>query len=290
MMESEQSVQASRRSDQKDSALSGKRNRKLRKDNESSIRNRSRIRSRELNRDPDKDRSSDGDHSSGSFYSEDYENASLSDRSFSARSPSPLPQRGARTQRVSSSSIRPTGVRKRVPWRPGPQTVPPKQRSSGLRSQSLGKDAPPKDLDLVTKRLLSARLLKVSELKNALAELQLRTDELQRENRLLKQLQLRHEKALHRYSDTESEISQLISRHNNETHVLRERLRRSQEKERVAERRCRDADEQLQRCRDQLHKLQKLADDQRLGERDDLARKLAHEQFKAQESERRLKV
>lgn len=181
-------------------------------------------------------------------------------------------------------------MRKGVARRPGPQTLPPQQHSSGLRSQSLSKDTPPKDLDLVTKRLLSARLLKISELKNGLAELQLRTDELQRENRLLKQLQLRHEKALHRYSDTESEISQLISRHNNETHTLRERLRRSQEKERLAERRAAETDTQLQRCRDHLHRLQKLADDQHLGERDELTRKLAHAQVKAQESERRVKV
>ncbi|KAG7323711.1 hypothetical protein KOW79_013413 [Hemibagrus wyckioides] len=287
-MESGQSVQVSRHSERKDSALSGYGNRKLREDNESSRGNRARTRIRERNRDPDKDQVSDGDQSSASFYSDDYENASLSDRSFSPRSPSPSPHKGARTQRVSNSPVHLTGVRKGVPRRPGPQTIP-SQRSSGLRSQSLGKDAPPKDLDLVTKRLLSARLLKISELKNALAELQLRTDELQRENRLLKQLQLRHEKALHRYSDTESEISQLISRHNNETHVLRERLRRSQEKERMAERRCTEADTQLQRCRDQLHKLQQLADDQRLGERDDLARKLTHAQVKVQESERKIK-
>ncbi|MCI4387212.1 hypothetical protein PGIGA_G00071580 [Pangasianodon gigas] len=286
MRESEQSVRASRYSDSKDSALSGKRNGKLREDNESSTGNRARTRTRERNRDPDKDRISDGDQSSASSYSDDYENASLSDRSFSPRSPSPSPHRGARTQRASIHS---TGERKGVPRRPGPLSLPPQQRSGGLRSQSLGKDAPPKDLDLVTKRLLSARLLKISELKNALAELQLRTDELQRENRLLKQLQLRHEKALHRYSDTESEISQLISRHNNETHTLRERLRRSQEKERMAERRCTEAESQLQRCRDQLHKLQQLADDQRLGERDELARKLTHAQVKAQESERRVK-
>ncbi|KAF5896714.1 lebercilin-like isoform X3, partial [Clarias magur] len=284
MMESEQSVRVSR----KDTALSGKRNGKQRENNESS-RTRTRTRTRERNRDPDKDQISDGDQSSASFYSDDYENASLSDKTFSSRSRSPSPPRGARTQRVSSSPVRPTGVRKGVPRRSGPQTLPPKQRSSGLRPQSLSKDASPKDLDLVTKRLLSARLLKISELKNALAELQLRTDELQRENRLLKQLQLRHEKALHRYSDTDSEISQLISRHNNETHVLQERLRRSQEKERLAERRCTETDAQLQRCRDQLHKLQQLADNQRLGERDELARKLVHAQVKAQESERRVK-
>ncbi|KAI4900693.1 hypothetical protein NFI96_033778 [Prochilodus magdalenae] len=181
------------------------------------------------------------------------------------------------------------GVRKGVSRRPGAQVYHPQQRSSGLRSQSIGKDAPPKDLDLVTKRLLSARLLKISELKNALSELRVHADELQRENRLLRQLQLRHEKALQRYSDTESEISQLISRHNNETHALRERLRRSQERERTAERSYREADAQLQRCRSQLERLQQLADDQNLGEREELSRKLTHTQAKAQESERRVK-
>ena len=64
----------------------------------------------------------------------------------------------------------------------------------GQRSSSLTKEPPARDLDLVTKRLLSARLLKIHELKNAFAELQLKTDELRKENRLLRQLQLRHEK------------------------------------------------------------------------------------------------
>lgn len=110
MMESEQGVHGFRRGDRKDSALSGKRNGKLREDNESSTRNRARTRTGEKNRDPDKDRMSDGDQSSASFYSDDYENASLSDRSFSPRSPSPPPHIGTRTQRVSGSPVRQRGT------------------------------------------------------------------------------------------------------------------------------------------------------------------------------------
>ncbi|KAL7865004.1 hypothetical protein AOLI_G00164240 [Acnodon oligacanthus] len=291
MRESEQSPLSHHR-DRKDSDSSfqsGKQNGKFRKDVESSSLDRARTRTREPKRDPDQDRISEGDHSSASFYSDDYENVSLSERSFSPQSPSPSAHRAGRARRVSSSPLHRTGVRKGVPRRPGPQAYHPQQRSSGFRSQSISKDAPPKDLDLVTKRLLSARLLKISELKNALSELRVHADELQRENRLLRQLQMRHEKALQRYSDTESEISQLISRHNNETHALRERLRRSQERERTAERSYREADAQLQRCRSQLQKLQQLADDQNLGERDELSRKLIHAQAKAQESERRVK-
>lgn len=110
IMESEQRCRDSPRSDRKDSALSAKRNGKLREDNESPIRNRVHTRTRERNRDPDKDRISDGEQSSVSFYSDDYENASASDGSFSPRSPSPLQHRGTRTQRASSSPRHATGI------------------------------------------------------------------------------------------------------------------------------------------------------------------------------------
>lgn len=58
-------------------------------------------------------------------------------------------------------------------------------------TQSLSKDSsPPKDLDLVTKRMLSARLLKINELRNALTELQQSMEDLKKENRVLKQVDL----------------------------------------------------------------------------------------------------
>lgn len=73
------------------------------------------------------------------------------------------------------------------PQRPGGFTLT--QHRRGVRSQSK-ESSPPKDLDLVTKRMLSARLLKINELRNSLAELQQRTDELQKENRILRQVNL----------------------------------------------------------------------------------------------------
>lgn len=172
------------------------------------------------------------------------------------------------------------------PQRPG--GLPLSQRR-GVRSQSK-ESTPAKDLDLVTKRMLSARLLKINELRNSLAELQQRMDELQKENRVLRQLQARQEKALQRYDDTESEISQLLSRHNNETHVLRERLRRTQERERAAERRLKDSEEQLQRSRASVTRLKRLVEQRELGERDELSRRLDEEKARAQEAERRVKV
>ncbi|XP_030576719.1 lebercilin [Archocentrus centrarchus] len=247
--------------------------------------------------DPDRDQISEGEgrKSGGSFYSEDYENESPSERSISpysqSRTPSPTPRRGVRAKKISGSPLYKTGGvgRRGVshPQRPGGQPLAQQYRR-GVRSQSK-ESTPPKDLDLVTKRMLSARLLKINELRNALAELQQRTDELQKENRILRQLQVRQEKALQRYDDTESEISQLLSRHSNEIHVLRERLRRTQERERTAERQLKDTQERLQRSQSTISRLKKLVDQQDLGAREELSCRLEEEKSRAQEAERKLK-
>ncbi|XP_037607559.1 lebercilin isoform X1 [Sebastes umbrosus] len=257
----------------------------------------SRSKTRTWRSDPDRDKVSDGEgrRSSGSFYSEDYENESRSDRSISpysqSQTPSPNRRRGVRAKRISSSPLYKTGgvVRRGVsrPQRPGGQPLT-QQHRRGVRSESK-ESTPPKDLDLVTKRMLSARLLKINELRNSLVELQQRTDELQKENRVLRQLQVRQEKALHRYDDTESEISQLLLRHTNETHVLRERLRRTQERERAAERRMKYSEEQLQRSQTTIARLKKLVDQRELGARDELSRSLEEEKTRAQDAERKIK-
>ncbi|XP_076612998.1 lebercilin [Chaetodon auriga] len=257
----------------------------------------SRSKTRTWHSDPDRDQVSDGEdrRSSRSFYSEDYENESLSEGSISpysrSRTPSPTPQRGVRAKRISSSPLHKTGGvgRRGVsrPQRPGGQPLI-QQHRRGVRSHSK-ESTSPKDLDLVTKRMLSARLLKINELRNALAELQQRTDELQKENRILRQLQVRQEKALQRYDDTESEISQMLLRHTNETQVLRERLRRTQERERAAERRLKDSEDQLQRSQVTIARLKKLVDQRDLGARDELSRRLEEEKARAQEAERKIK-
>lgn len=72
------------------------------------------------------------------------------------------------------------------PQRPGGLPITQHQRK-GNRSQSK-ESTPPKDLDLVTKRMLSARLLKINELRNSLAELKQQNDELKKENRILRQV------------------------------------------------------------------------------------------------------
>uniref|UniRef100_A0A3B4AZ24 Lebercilin domain-containing protein n=1 Tax=Periophthalmus magnuspinnatus TaxID=409849 RepID=A0A3B4AZ24_9GOBI len=248
----------------------------------------SRSKTRIYHSDPDRDQISDEDsrRSKKSYYSDDYD--SPSERSLSpysrSRSPSPTPQRKP-AKRVLSSGVGRKGAPR--PQRAGRQ-YGSQQLRKGAHSQSK-ESSPSKDLDLVTKRMLSARLLKINELRNALAELQQHTNELQKENRVLRQLQLRQEKALHRYDDTESEISQLISRHSNEVHVLRERLRRTQERERTVERRLKESEGQLLRSQATVARLKKLVNQRDLGQRDELTRKLDEEKGLRQEAERKIK-
>lgn len=75
-----------------------------------------------------------------------------------------------------------SGVEKRVRSRP-----PRPGRSRATRSHSK-ESLPPKDLDPLTRQMLSGRLLKINELRNVHGELQLRIAELQKENRILKQV------------------------------------------------------------------------------------------------------
>ncbi|CAK6962241.1 lebercilin [Scomber scombrus] len=296
---SRQSFRSAKKTSRASSAQKQKHNKNFREkiqdedEKEGSVKSRSKTRI--WHSDPDRDHISDGEgrRSGESFYSEDYENESPSERSISqysqSRTPSPTPQRGMRAKRISGSPLCKTGGvgRRGVsrPQRPGGQ---PQQYRRGAHSQSK-ESTPPKELDLVTKRMLSARLLKINELRNALAELQLRTNELRKENRILRQLQVRQEKALQHYDDTESEISQLIARHSNEMHVLRERLKRTQERERAAERQLRYSEEQLQRSQVTIVRMKKLINQRELGARDELSRSLEEERTRAQEAERKIK-
>ncbi|XP_019393208.1 PREDICTED: lebercilin [Crocodylus porosus] len=233
--------------------------------------------------DSEHERKSDADKNSDSYYSDEDNASHSSDRSpmLSCSSMS----HGKKNNKIPTSNL-PYQASKKL----GPKYAPSKRGTRwGFRSQSLNRDSPAKDVDLVTKRVLSARLLKINELRNELTELHIKLDELQKENRALKRLQYRQEKALNKFEDTENEISQLLARHNNEVRILRERLRKSQERERTTERRLKDSEDELYRTKNSLQKLKKLSEDKHLVERDELAKKLALAENKLEDNERRIK-
>ncbi|KFZ45606.1 Lebercilin, partial [Antrostomus carolinensis] len=235
--------------------------------------------------DSEHDRKSDGDKNSDSYYSDENNTSPSSGQSPTLSYPSTSQEKRDHKTQPSNSLVQYQATKKL-----GSKYAPSKRGTRwGFRSQSLTRDSPEKDIDLVTKRVLSARLLKINELRNELTELHIKLDELQKENRALKRLQHRQEKALNKFEDTENEISQLLARHNNEIRILRERLRKSQERERATERRLKDSEEELYRTKAVLQKLKKLSADKHLAERDDLAKKLACAESRLEDSEKRIK-
>ncbi|XP_017391898.1 lebercilin [Cebus imitator] len=218
-------------------------------------------------------------------YSSDFETPQSSGRS-SLVSSSPSSVRMKNAKRQSSDSQ----VHHQAPRKPSPKGLPNRKGVRvGFRSQSLNRELLRKDTNLVTKRVLSARLLKINELQNEVSELQVKLAELLKENKSLKRLQYRQEKALNKFEDAENEISQLIFRHNNEITALKERLRKSQEKERATEKRVKDTESELFRTKFSLQKLKEISEARHLPERDDLAKKLVSAELKLDDTERRIK-
>ncbi|XP_071404757.1 lebercilin isoform X2 [Pithys albifrons albifrons] len=235
--------------------------------------------------DSEHERKSDEDKNSDSYYSDEGNASHSSSQSPALSSLSTGQEKRYHKTQTSNSLVHYQATKK------FDSKYAPSKRGTrwGFRSQSLTRDSPAKDIDLVTKRVLSARLLKINELRNELTELHIKLDELQKENRALKRLQHRQEKALNKFEDTENEISQLLARHNNEMRILRERLRKSQERERATERRLKDSEDELYRTKTVLQKLRKLAADKHLAERDDLAKKLANAESRLEDREKRIK-
>lgn len=241
----------------------------------------------ERERSPDTDQESQASKHHYCYRSSDYETTPQSSgRSSRVNPSSPTSIKGKSPKRQISESQ----VHHQAPRKPSPKGPPHRKGVRvGFRSQSLNREPPRKDIDLVTKRVLSARLLKINELQNEVTELQVKLAELLKENKALKRLQYRQEKALNKFEDTENEISQLIARHNNEITALKERLRKSQEKERATEKRVKDTEGELFRTKFSFQKLKKISEARHLPERDDLAKKLVTAELKLDDTERRIK-
>lgn len=126
-----------------------------------------------------------------------------------------------------------------------------------------------------THRVLSARLNKIKELKNELTDIQRKMEATAIENQLLKQLQIRHLKAIGKYENSQNNVPQMVVKHQSEVRSLRQLLRKSKEEERTVTRKLRDTDSRLLKTKDALEALQKLSEDNNLAEREELTQRLA---------------
>uniref|UniRef100_A0A8D0KFP7 Lebercilin LCA5 n=1 Tax=Salvator merianae TaxID=96440 RepID=A0A8D0KFP7_SALMN len=229
-------------------------------------------------------RKSDSDRSSHSFYS-DGDSSHASDHSPTASTQSTNTVEKSNKEQNLKSLARYQATKQLV------SKYAPSKRGIrwGFRSQSLNREPPAKDISLVTKKVLSARLQKINELQNELSELHVKLDEREKENRALKRLQYRQEKALHKFEDTENEISKLLARHNDDIRILRDRLRKSQDREQTTERKLRTAEDELYKVRGTVQKLKQVAEDRHLLERVELAKRLAVAENRLADSEKRIK-
>ncbi|KAG8518576.1 LOW QUALITY PROTEIN: Lebercilin-like protein [Galemys pyrenaicus] len=128
--------------------------------------------------------------------------------------------------------------------------------------------------DAMTHRILSARLHKIKELKNELSDIHRKLEVTVIENQFLKQVQLRHLRAIGKYENSQNNLPQIVAKHQSEVKNLRQLLRKSQAKERVVSRKLRETDSELLRTKDILQALQRLSEDKNLAEREELTQRL----------------
>ncbi|KAB0345312.1 hypothetical protein FD754_022238, partial [Muntiacus muntjak] len=117
--------------------------------------------------------------------------------------------------------------------------------------------------DAMAHRILSARLHKIKELKNELADLHHKVEATVIENQFLKQVQLKHLKAIGKYENSQNNLPQIMAKHQNEG------------KERAVSRKLRETDGELLRTKDALQALQKISEDKSLAEREELTQRLS---------------
>uniref|UniRef100_G1PMY5 Lebercilin-like protein n=1 Tax=Myotis lucifugus TaxID=59463 RepID=G1PMY5_MYOLU len=129
--------------------------------------------------------------------------------------------------------------------------------------------------DAITQRVLSARLHKIKELKNELTDIHRKMEATALENQLLKQLEIRHLKAIGRYETSQNNVPQIMAKHQNEVKNLRQLLKKSKEKERIVSRKLKETDSKLLKTKDALQALQTLCEDRSLAEREELTERLA---------------
>ncbi|XP_066455036.1 lebercilin-like protein [Eleutherodactylus coqui] len=127
----------------------------------------------------------------------------------------------------------------------------------------------------ITRRILSAQVRNIKVLKDELCEVQRSLGDVKCQNRLLTRLQRRHMKALQKYEGSEGSVHHLITQHSNEVGALRENLRAAQRSERGLSLRLKTAEGELLKTKDNLLRLQRLAEDKNLKEREELSKKLS---------------
>ncbi|NXV05001.1 LCA5L protein, partial [Cettia cetti] len=131
------------------------------------------------------------------------------------------------------------------------------------------------DKNATARRISSARLHKIKELKNEIFDLERKIEASSLENVALKDLTRRHARAIDRYDNAESHLQELLAGHRNEMRDLRKLLKMSQENEKNTGRELKKVEAELRRTKGDLKTLVVLSEDKALAEREELNRRLS---------------
>ncbi|EDO32244.1 predicted protein, partial [Nematostella vectensis] len=140
--------------------------------------------------------------------------------------------------------------------------------------KSLSADSQPLQVSTVVQRALSANRKRVTKLHNTVEELQQEVDDLRKENRMLKKVNMRQERDLRHVDQEEAALPMLLQRHSAEMRTLRERLKRNKQDLIRKEKEAHDHDAEINILRDKLSHFKQLANNKKLEEREKLAQRL----------------
>ena len=139
-------------------------------------------------------------------------------------------------------------------------------------------------------RLLSAKQHAVKDLQSKLAATAQLSDDLKKENKLLRTLQVRLEKELEKYQNQEAELPQILVQHNEEVRTLKEQLKRSQGSLALHQNQLKDTQQKLLQASERNKKLEALVKKKGLLEREMLTYQLQEAQLAIADKDRRISV
>ncbi|NWT02260.1 LCA5L protein, partial [Mionectes macconnelli] len=131
------------------------------------------------------------------------------------------------------------------------------------------------DKTAAAQRVSSARVHKIKELKNEIADLKRKIEASSLENHALRQLQQRQSKAIVKHKNSESYFEDILARHYEEVRDLRKLLRLSQESERSTSKELRKVEAELLKVKDALGALLVLSEDKGLAGKEELHHRLS---------------
>lgn len=139
-------------------------------------------------------------------------------------------------------------------------------------------------------RLLSAKQHAVKDLQSKLTAMVQLSDDLKRENKLLRTLQTRQEKELEKYQNQEGELPQILTQHSEEVRVLKEQLKRGQTSLTMHQNQLKDTQQKLLQTTERNKKLEALVKKKGLLEREMLTYQLQEAQLAIADKDRRISV